>query len=148
MIPRSENIKRFSGKKVPKGADPNLSRVYGDRLLGVRYQFKFEPTTNTVRLIVHQSGKIIYPKGRSIPIGKYKSRVFTLDLLVGEAGDIPVSQICNLIGSNLESLQVKAITFTDSLKPKPEPRKVKGGSAVIEKRARRARRILKGIEIR
>ncbi|MGB7441598.1 MAG: hypothetical protein WA919_11055 [Coleofasciculaceae cyanobacterium] len=143
---KSDNIKKFSGKRVPKGADPNLSRVYTDRLLGSRYQFRLDRATNTVYLIVHQSGKTLYPKGRSLPIGTVsrKDGTFCLDLLVGE---VPIYYVCRLVGSNIESLQAKAIAFIESLNLS-KPRQVKGEKAVKEKRARRSRRILKGVEIR
>lgn len=144
MISNSENIKKFSGKRTPRGTDPNLSRMYGDRLLGSRYQFRFDRALSTVYLIVHQSGKTLYPKGRSIPIGAVKDGVFSLYLLVGE---IPIHYVCQLVGSSIESLQAKAIAFVKSLNLSKH-RQVKGGKAIAEKRARRSRRILKGIEIR
>ena len=144
MIPRSENIKKFSGKRAVKGVDPNLSSIYTDRLLGSRYQFRLDRSSGIVYLIVHQSGQTIYSKGRSIPIGSVTGGVFSLYLLIG---DVPVHYVCQLVGSNIQSLQTKAIAFIQSLNLST-PRKVTGGKAVIEKRARRARRTLKGIEIR
>lgn len=144
----SDNIKKFSGRRSVKGVDPNLSRVYADHLLGSKYQFQFDRVTNAVHLIVHQSGETLYPKNRSIPIGVVsKDGTFSLDLLVGE---FPIHYVCQLIGSNIESLQAKAIAFVESLKGinPPAPRKVAGAKAAKEKRARRSRRILKGVQIR
>lgn len=143
-IPRSENIKKFSGKRSTKGVDPNLSRIYTDRLLGSRYQFRYDRTDRVVYLIVHQSGQTLYPRGRSIPIGSVKNGVFHLYLLVG---DTPIHYVCQLVGSNIEALQTKAIAFVQTLKLS-EPRKVSGGKVVTEKRARRSRRLLRGVEIR
>jgi hypothetical protein len=149
-IPRSENIKKFSGKRSPIGVDPNLSRVYADQTLGSRYQFRLDRDSKVVSLIVHQSGMVIYPKGRSIPIGTVLDETFSLDLLVKGVPafkGVSIHRVCQLIGSDVESLQTKAIAFVNSL-DFSTPRKVKGGKAVTEKRARRSRRLLRGIEIR